>query len=208
MTHAVVIADPQPVVRAGLRAILQQCEDLAIDGEAGSDEEIEAEIKRVQPDLVVLDVLQPGLAGIRAIESHASSRLDTRFLIFSDRKVDEIEGAFRAGASGYVSKQAPLAELHRSVEAVLSGEIHLPEGIARRLLGVGAGFTEQIRLTAREREVLTHVAMGRSNRRVAEELGVKLRTVEAHRASLMRKTGLHNAADVTRYAIRMGLVDP
>lgn len=203
----IVLADSEPVVRLGIGRLLASFTDLEVQGEAANDSDLVELLGEVAPQLVIIEVLAEQMHGIEVIRSCCIAGVLPRFLVFSSHDVCDVLEAFRAGASGFVSKLADPAELKRGIDVVCSGRTYIPSGVLSLLVAErGAGLPAHAGLTGRERQVLRSVASGMSNKEVARHLGIAIRTVEAHRASFMRKLGVHNSAGITRYAIRAGLI--
>lgn len=210
MSLRLVLADDHRVVREALVQLLAQEPDIEVVGEASSALEALELVSAAQPDLLVLDIRLPGMSGIEVARSLRSSR--TKVIMLSaheDRRF--VEEALKAGAAGYVSKRAAGSELLRAVRTVGSGGTYLSPEVAtllvRELRAPEDGVPPPASvLGPREREVLALVAQGARSARIAEELGIAVGTVEVHRRNIARKLGLHSVADLTRYALREGLI--
>jgi DNA-binding NarL/FixJ family response regulator len=189
--------------------------DLRIDGEAADGLDAVATIEAVGPDLVITDIALPGRSGIELIGCLRQLHPTLKILVLTAHNSEEyIRAALNAGAHGYVLKDASRAELLQAIRAVLGGQTYLCASVTAKVVtGYLRPKSESLSLSAvelvteREREVLTRVALGRSNKLIARELSVSVKTVEKHRANLMRKLTLHNTAAVTRFAIRHGMVN-
>ncbi len=206
----IVIADDHEIVREALRRIIQERPEWHICGEAANGPEAEERATRLRPDLLIIDI---GLAGLNGIE--VARRVNERFpagkiLIFSGLATAEsVPAAFQAGAHGYVLKTESDRELVAAIEAVFRGERYLSPTAAKLAIGdyLSSGAANQpAPITARERQTIALIAEGQSNKEVASALGISIKTVETHRASLMRKLNLRSTADLVRYAIRHGIV--
>jgi DNA-binding NarL/FixJ family response regulator len=208
-----VIADDHAVVRQGLRAVLGAEPDLVVVGEAGDGLEAGALVERLQPDLLIADVMMPGLTGLELTRQVRQRFPDTRVLIVSmyANEAFVIE-ALRHGASGYVLKEAGPVELLQAVRAVVGGRRYLSPPISERAIeayirrAAPGPLDPYATLTGREREVFALAAEGNSNPEIAARLSIGTRTVETHRARLMRKLGLHNQSELIRYAIQRGIL--
>jgi DNA-binding NarL/FixJ family response regulator len=208
----IVLADDQELVRTGFRLILEPEPDLEVVGEAGDGAKAIELIRRVCPDVVLMDVRMPVLDGIEATRRVVH---DTRVLILTTFDLDEVVfEAIRAGASGFILKSAPADELIRAVHVVAEGDALLSPGITRRLIEDYArrpaprkpvGLEE---LTARELEVLRLVARGLSNREIADELVVGPATVKSHVAAILAKLRLRDRVQAVVAAYESGLVQP
>lgn len=206
MTMRLLITDDHGVLRAGLRALLNNEPDLEVVGEAASGEEALHLAGELQPDVVLMDVSLPGVDGIETTQRLMELRPDIRVLILTFHE-DEclFEGAICAGASGYILKRAVESELINAIRAVSRGELYVHSAMTRALLGSTASAppTEQVAidvLTPRETEVLGLLAQGYTNRQIADLLTISVRTVESHRANLMDKLDLHSRVELVRYA--------
>jgi DNA-binding NarL/FixJ family response regulator len=209
-----VLVEDHAVLRDGLKALLELHTDVVSVGEFGCVRSSVDGIRRLQPDVVVTDLALPGGSGIGLIGEirHISPQSRKLVLTMNDGR-DFIRAALSAGADGYVLKDATSGELLRGIRTVSTGERFLCSTTARKVLSSylsgdkppPAPLTATGSITAREREVLTGIAQGQSNKVIARALGLSFKTVEKHRANLMRKLQLHNAAAITMYAIRNGL---
>jgi DNA-binding NarL/FixJ family response regulator len=211
----VVLVEDHAILREGLRALLELEQDLRIVGEAPNGIDAVPTVEALTPDLVITDIALPGRSGIELIGCLRQLCAATKLLVLTAHNSEEyIRAALNAGAHGYVLKDASRAELLQAIRAVLSGQTHLCASVTAKIVtGYLHPKAESLSLSAvelvtvREREVLTRVALGRSNRLIARELQVSVKTVEKHRANLMRKLTLHNTAAITRFAIRHGMVN-
>ena len=211
----VVLIEDHSILREGLKALIEIESDLEIIGEFGSVESSLAAITELQPDLVVTDLALPGRSGIELLGEVARLSPNSRKLVLTAHDgEDYVRAALNAGADGYVLKDANSAELMLAIRTVSNGEQYLCKAVANKivsgyLLGdrrrLGAADAQSI--TGREREVLTRIALGDSNKIIARDLGLSPKTVEKHRSNLMRKLQLRNAAAITMFAIRNGLTE-
>jgi two-component system response regulator NreC len=207
----VLLADDHTLVRQGLRSLLEKEADIKVIGEARNGREAVHQVVALKPDVVIMDVSMPRLNGFEATQRIAREAPDTRVVALSMHKGDHhVRALLRAGARGYVVKDAPICELLAAVRAVHGGGCYLHPEISGRVVD---GYLDGRKptdgedlLTPREREVLQLVAEGHTNRLIAAELRLSIKTVEAHRARIMTKLKIHNAAGLTRYAISRGLV--
>jgi len=210
-----VLADDHPVVREGLRAILETREDLRIVGEASDGLEAIRHVEQTMPDVLCVDLMMPRLGGLEVTRQVRQRAPSTRVLILSMYGSEEhVLAALRSGAGGYLLKGSSSAEIVKAIQVVATGARYLSQPFAERAIdayvtrsGETPADSYEL-LTPREREVFQLTAEGNSNPTVADYLGISLRTAETHRASLMRKLGLHNQADVIRYALERGLLVP
>jgi DNA-binding NarL/FixJ family response regulator len=203
-TTSVLVADDHAVVRAGVRHILQSTPDLTIVAEATNAADAIELARKHTPDLVMLDVSMPGGSGIGACAIIRRDVPHARVLMLSvhdDREY--LEESVRAGAHGYLLKDTAATDLRSAVTALLEGRRYFSPSL---ITEPSEPEEPTIRITAREREVLTRVAAGLTSKQIAGELGISPRTVETHRESLTRKLGITSVAGLTRYAIEHGLL--
>ena len=200
-TARIIIAEDHALVREGLKSMISESGTFDIIGEAGDGGEALERTRKLHPDMVLMDLFMPGMDGIRAIEMIKAEENPPAILVLTMHKADEyIFAALDAGADGYVLKDAPASELILAMKSVLSGKKYIcadiAEVIARGYLDAARSNQEPsplATLTDREREVMRLVALGKRNKDIAGELYISVKTVEKHRANLMRKLGLHSA---------------
>jgi len=215
----VVLADDQAMVRAGFRMILESEADIEVVGEAEDGEQATAATRRLRPDLVLMDIQMPGVDGLEATRRITTSTdLDTRVVILTTFERDEyVFDALRAGASGFLLKNAPPEELVHAVRVVAQGDALLAPSVTRRIIEQFVAQpartgpqneAELDRLTDREREVLRLLACGRSNAELAAELYVGEGTIKTHVSSLLSKLGLRDRVQAVVFAYESGLVTP
>lgn len=210
---SVLLVDDHAILRAGLRALLETYSDVEVVGEAGDGEEAVRQVRKLHPDVVLMDVAMPGMNGLVATRYILEENPAVKVLILTQYGNKEyVFPLLEAGAAGYVLKQAADTDLIKAIRAVYQGDSFLYPPIARMLMEAytsndQAGDPYET-LTPREREVLVLVAQGHSNREIADILHISPNTVDVHRTRLMKKLDLHHVADVTRYAIHRGLLDP
>jgi two-component system, NarL family, nitrate/nitrite response regulator NarL len=207
----ILLADDHPLVRRGIGACLARYQDLEIVGEAADGLEALHKIRELLPDLVLLDLDMPHLSGLAVAETLRKELPQMKVLILSMYQHPEyVLRILQSGAHGYVLKESPVEELVKAIETVHSGETFFSPEIARVALNQfvsGDGQGPDLRaLTPREREVLIHIAEGCSNKEIAQNLAVGVRTVETHRERIMRKLDIHSIAGLTRFAIAKGVV--
>lgn len=208
----VLLADDHHVVREGLRALLEDTEDLEVVGEAGDGLQTLSLAERLRPHVLVLDLMMPGLGGLEITRRLRLRLPGTRVVILSMYAEEGyVIQALRNGASGYVLKGASARDLLHAVREAAAGRRWLSPPLSERAM---EAYLERNReaagnpweaVTAREREVFTLAAQGRTNGAIAEQLSISARTVESHRASLMRKLGLRGQTELIRFAVRRGL---
>lgn len=212
MTVRVVIADDQELVRAGFRTILGTDPDIRVVGEAADGVEAVAEVVRTSPDVVLMDVRMPRLDGIGATAAIRSGPTEAKVLVLTTFSFEDyVMGALRAGASGFVFKDAPTAEIVRAVHAVAAGDALLSPAVTRHLIDQAMVADrrqpgpELGELTARERETLLLLAAGLSNSEIAAELHVSAATVKTHVGNVLMKLGLRDRVQAVVYAFEHGL---
>jgi DNA-binding NarL/FixJ family response regulator len=208
----VLIADDHAVVRQGLRTFLDLQADIDVVGEAADGEEAVAAAAERAPDVILLDLVMPRLDGIGALRRLRETAPGARVIVLTSFGEDErLFTALRAGASGYLLKDVEPADLVRSIRTVHDGGAPLSPAVAARVVeelasGGGAGRAAADDLTPRELEVLCLIARGRSNKRIALELGVAEKTVKTHVSHVLAKLGLSDRTQAALYAVREGLV--
>ncbi|MCA1672403.1 MAG: response regulator transcription factor [Actinobacteria bacterium] len=212
MALRLVLADDHPVVREGLRALLDSEPDFEVVGQADNGEDVAALVDHLHPDVVVLDLMMGGTSGLDVTRELAERSPATRVLILSMHKSEAyVLAALRSGASGYALKQAEAAELGRGIREVAAGRRYLSPPLSERALEAysrlaGEPADPYDTLTHREQQVLQLVSEGLTNADVGERLYISTRTVETHRAHAMKKLGLRNPVDLALYAVRRGIV--
>jgi DNA-binding NarL/FixJ family response regulator len=212
----VVVADDQALVRSGFRMILDAKPDLEVVGEAGDGREAVALVEREHPDVVLMDVRMPEVDGLEATRRIVASGSPTRVIILTTYDVDDsVFAALRAGASGFLLKDARPAELVEAIRVVARGDALLAPSVTRRLLDRFAGVLpapgappDLGELTEREVEVLRLVALALSNAEIAERLVLTEATVKTHVSSVLRKLGLRDRVQAVVLAYDVGLVRP
>ena len=212
----VLVVDDHAVVREGIRHVLSEGAGFTVVGEAQSGTEAVASAAQLKPNVVVLDISMPGGSGLHAVSEILERVNGVRVLMLSVHEdVEYMIESVRAGAHGYLRKDSTPAELREAVRAIHSGQTYFSPALAGQMAealrkGKVAKETAPARatdvLTAREREILVHIAQGETNKEIGAELGISARTVEAHRDSLMRKLGIRTVAGLTRLALEQGLL--
>ncbi len=210
----VVVADDHDLVRAGIRALLQTIAGVEVVAEAGDGREALGLVEAHKPDVVLMDILMPGLNGLEAMARILKEFPGVRVLILSMNSAEEfVLHAVRGGASGYLLKNARVTELEQALRAVAGGQTYLTPAVCGHLIDDYRRRPENEsgpldRLTPRQREVLQLVAEGHSSKEIAKRLGIGAKTVEFYRGQLMDVLDIHDVAGLTRFAIRTGLVSP
>lgn len=209
----ILLADDHAVVRRGLRMVLDHEPDLEVVAEAGDGREAVRLSLEQDPDLVVIDISMPRMTGLQAVRELHSRRPGLRILILSMHENEQyLYEALKAGASGYVLKTVADRDLVEACRAAMRGESFLYPGAMTPLIRdflASARDQQPLReepLTPREQEVLKLIAEGHSTKEIAEALVISDKTVERHRANILEKLGMHDRVELTRYAIRRGLV--
>ena len=207
-----LIADDHGVVRGGLRLLLDRQADMEVVGEASDGAEAVAETLATRPDLAILDVAMPRLTGLQATREIKAQAPDVDVLILSMHDDERyLFEALKAGASGYVLKSEADHDLVDAVRAISRGESFLTNAAQRSLIRewMADGATGPAEpLTPREQEVLKLIAEANTNREIGAILHLAEKTVESHRANILRKLGMRDRVQLVRYAIRRGLIEP
>lgn len=205
MTTRILLAEDHALIRAGIGNLLRSVPGMEVVGEADSGSAAVTQTLRVQPDIVLMDVGLPGLNGIEAtrrIKKESPKTLVLALSVHSDRRF--VKSMLDAGASGYMLKDGPFPELLEAIRAIRDGGRFLSPRI-ERLLESEPAPGKAGRLSEREREVLVLLAGGLSNQDIADRLGLSRKTIETHRAKIIRKLGIRAVAELTKFAIREGL---
>jgi two-component system response regulator NreC len=214
MTIRVLIADDHTLFRAGLRALFASEGDIEVVGEAANGEEAVRCALELRPEVVVMDLMMPIMNGIEATRELKSKLPGVKVLVLSMYDDEEhVQRLLASGASGYMLKKATSDELVRALREVVAGGIPLDPSVAakvvkdyvRRVQGEEEP-SQNSELTPRELEVLKLIAQGHSNHAIAEQLGLSRKTVDVHRANLMRKLDLHTVTELVKFALRRGLI--
>ncbi|MDR3569036.1 MAG: response regulator transcription factor [Syntrophobacteraceae bacterium] len=209
----IIIAQDHTILREGLKMLLSSNPELAVVGEAQSGAEAVRSVKSHPPDLILMDIAMPKQDGTRAIREIKRLSPSTKVLVLTVHKTeDHILGALRSGADGYILKEATYEELAVAIEDLFAGKSYISPSISGKVI---EGYLEGRRnvkssssweaLTQRERQVLKMVAKGNRNKEIAGNLAISVKTVEKHRANLMRKLDLHSASSLTAFAIEKRL---
>jgi two-component system, NarL family, response regulator NreC len=213
MTISIVLADDHPVVRRGMQTLLEAEPDFAIIGEAGDGLESVRLVENLQPDVLILDLMMPGLSGLEALRIIRKRSPRTRVVVLSMHDTHAfVAEALMNGATGYVLKGSDELNLVRAVREAAGGRRFLCPPVTERAIDAyierarAASLDPHDTLTAREREVLQLTAEGKTGPEIAARLHISQRTVENHRANLMRKLLLKNQSELVRYALRRGLI--
>ncbi len=208
----VLVVDDHAIVRQGVTMVLETDAELEVVAEAASGEEAIEAVRELQPDVVVMDVGMPGLSGFEATRRIRESHPDVNVLALTVHDDEAyVFQMLQAGAVGYVLKRAGAQDVIRAVKAAHRGEALLHPTVANLLIRdylarAERGEAAVDEISDREREILKLIAEGRTSKEIAEMLYLSVKTVQAHRANLMRKLGLHDRVELVKYAIRKGLI--
>jgi DNA-binding NarL/FixJ family response regulator len=206
----IYLADDHAMVREGLASLLAGDDTrFSIIGQSGDGLVVLSDVKRLEPDVVVLDITMPGLNGLDICRDIVKRCLSTKVLILSMHSDTQfIVRAIEYGAMGYLLKESATTQLHEAVSAVAVGELYLGPGIPRDILGqiTKSQGDPYERLTTRERQVFQLIAEGKTNRNIAEILDLSVKTVDTHRMRLMNKLDIHDQITLVKYALRKGIV--
>ena len=208
-----VIADDHALVRAGMRVLIEKMSGIEVVGEATDGHEAIELVARTHPALVLMNISMPGFNGLDATARLTKDHPRTRVLIVSMHADEEyVRRAFAVGASGYLLKSADKNEMELAICAVCRGDVWISPSVSKTVVAALQRGEEPADpfelLTPRQREILQLVAEGLSSKEIADQLGLSTKTVESHRAQLMKRTGVHSLPGLVRYAIRLGLVSP
>jgi two-component system response regulator NreC len=210
----IVIAEDYTILREGLRSLLSSHPEFEVVGEAEDGQEAIRSVDRLKPDLALMDLSMPRMNGMDAIKEIKKRSPQTKVLVLTVHKTEEyIHAALQAGADGYILKDSTHAELGLAIKNILEGKRYISPGISESLI---EGYLEGRKkakpsttwdtVTQREREILKLIAEGYKNKAIAEYLCISVKTVEKHRANLMKKLDLHNIQSLTALAMEKGLI--
>jgi DNA-binding NarL/FixJ family response regulator len=212
-SYRVVLADDHLLFREGMKLLIERMPDVEVVGEAGDGLELLRLLKEVAPDMAIIDIAMPNLRGIEAAREIKMSHPRTKVLILTMHKSKEyLYHSISAGADGYLLKEDSDVELLSAIDKIRNGETYVTRILAGELaedlsqIYLGKRPIPQESLTTREREVLKMVSEGKSNNETAALLSISVRTVENHRANIMKKLKLKKTADLVRYAVKEGLI--
>jgi two-component system response regulator NreC len=213
--NRIVLVESHGILRDGLRALLEMEPDFQVVGSVGDAVAALSAVQTLQPHVVLTGIALPGRSGIDLIRDIVALTPTVRMVVLTAHGAEEyIRAALNAGAHGYVLKDSGRTELLQAIRAVVAGRQYLCAAVAAKVVSGFVSGREQKPVarpedlvTGRERQVLTLIALGHSNKVIARDLGLSVKTIEKHRANLMRKLTLHNAAAVTLFALRRGFID-
>jgi DNA-binding NarL/FixJ family response regulator len=213
----IIIIDDHPLFREGLKTILNKKSKYEVAGEAGSGRKGLQMVKKLKPDLALLDLSLPDIRGLDLIRDILKTSVGTRILIVSmHSKIDYIVKAFQHGAMGYIVKESAAETLLNGIQQVLKGNFYMDTSVSQQVVKKLAGLPakdalstnpDYEALTPREQEVMALLADGMAVSQVADQLCISPKTAENHRSNIMRKLGLHSSIELVRYAVKIGLVD-
>lgn len=211
----VLLADDHSIVREGVKMILAKESDIEVAGEASDGQQALDLVERLKPHVIVMDISMPGMGGIEATQLVKERHPAVNVLALTMHEDESyVFRLLRAGASGYVLKRAAAQDLVQAVRAAAKGEAFLYPSVARKVVEdylkrveMGEERERYGGMTQREKEILTLIAQGLSNKQIGERLYISIKTVQTHRAHILEKLGLHDRTELVRYAIRKGLIE-
>jgi len=210
----VLLVDDHAILREGIKALLEKQENIEVVAEAANGREAISKVVQFRPDVVVLDISMPLMDGLEATRQMKKESPDVKILVLTMHDDEEyFLQLLRAGASGYVTKRAVSRELVSAIEAVYRGESFFCPSMARSLLSNylrlarNIEHIEQEELTPREREIVKLIAEGHTNQQIAALLHRSVKTIESHRANILRKLGVHDSTGLVKYAVRKKLIE-
>ncbi|VFQ47356.1 response regulator [Desulfoluna butyratoxydans] len=216
-TKHILIIDDHPLFREGLKTIVERDKRFKVVGEAGNGRQGLKMARQLKPDLSVVDISLPDINGVQVATEMRSYLPETKIMIVSmHSKIDYIAEAFQAGATGYVAKDSASDRLIQGIESVLKGEYFLDSSVSHQVVEKLMKFpvkdakitdADYGSLTPREQEVMRLLAEGSTPKEIADKLCISPKTVENHRANIMKKLGIHSTMELVRYAARLGLID-
>ena len=211
----ILIVDDHALLRAGLRSLLQGIPWVEVVGEASDGREALELVASLHPDLLLMDIAMPNMNGLMATERICSGFPDVRVIILSMHSAEEFVGqAVRAGAAGYLLKNAESMELELAIKVVAGGGSYLTPAVSQQVMSsymqlVGGALPLPVKsVTPRQKEILQLIAEGNSTKQIAQSLKISVKTVETHRTQLMERLDIHDIPGLVRYAMRTGLIAP
>lgn len=207
----ILLVDDQSIVLDGIQAIMELEPDLQVVGRATNGPDALDRVRALEPDIVLMDINMPGMDGLAVTETLRKETPKIKVLVLSMHSGrDYVLRIIKAGARGYVLKDAPTDELVKAIEAVNAGDAFFSPSVARIALNQYVAESDDrdpmSKLSDREKEVLVQISNGKSNKEIASMLGIGVRTIETHRERIMRKLDIHSVAGLTKFAISHGLI--
>ena len=209
----ILLADDHAVLRSGLRKLLDAEPDLHVVGEAGSGEEAVEKARNLKPDVVIMDLVMPGMGGLEAVRRIAGRERSAKILVLTGKPKEQVLlDVLEAGGSGYVNKMSSSGDLARAIRSVVHHEVFVDRGVTKALVPGSRRAPRQAaggalgRLSAREREVLALTAAGHTSTEIGAQLDVSPKTVETYRSRIMQKLGFKHRSELVRFALRAGLL--
>ena len=205
----ILVADDHALIRTGMKNLLEGNKEFLVVGEAADGEEVIQKARELKPDVVVMDISMPKVNGIEATRILKQSRPETGILVLTMHENAEYANqVFKAGASGYVLKNAGKEEISTAIYAVARGEKYFSSRVSEIVMSEYARQSEarssEAALTKREQEILDLIGKGLNNQQIADQLFISPRTVETHRTNIMQKLNIHDAPNLVRYALEHG----
>lgn len=210
----ILLADDHTLVRASLRSLLQQMSTVEVVGEAADGIEACRLARSLNPDLVLMDISMATLNGLEATEQVLKASTARVIILSMYSNPEYVQRALKAGASGYMLKDAATTELELAIESVIKGDTYLSPAISKAFIedylsrGISQEGAEPEDLTPRHRQILQLIVEGKTNKDIAKLLHLSIKTVEAHRAELMHRLNIHDIPNLVRYAMRTGIIPP
>ena len=209
----ILLADDHAVLRSGLRQLLDAQPGLHVVGEAATGEEAVEKARALQPDVVIMDLVMPGMGGLEALRRIAKQERSAKILVLTGKPKEQVLlDVLEAGGSGYVNKMSSSGDLARAIRSVVRHEVFVDRGVTKALVQ-RSGRTPRLqagaalgRLSAREREVLALTAAGHTSTEIGAQLDVSPKTVETYRSRIMEKLGFQHRSELVRFALRTGLL--
>ncbi|HWA37831.1 MAG TPA: response regulator transcription factor [Burkholderiales bacterium] len=204
----IILADDHGLVRAGLRGLIERLAGFSVIGEAEDGATALALVRKEVPEVVITDISMKGMGGLALADALKREFPQVRVIVLSMHADEEhVQKALLSGVRGYLLKDSALLELELALRAVLRGDSYLSPAVSRQVAaGYLSGATATEALTARQREILTHIAEGMAVKEIAFKLGISTKTVEAHRSQIMERLGIRDIPGLVKYALQAGLV--
>ena len=205
--YKVVIADDHPLMRGGIKSIINEVERFEVVAEASDGEEAIQKIDSQKPDLIILDISMPKKTGLEVLRNYKNKELEYKFIILSNYQEDEyIVEAVRLGAKAYVLKDIEANNIVSVLDTVLSGKTYYSQEIMSVLVNIMSNPNESSSVTTKEKEVLKLISEGMSSKMIADALFVSVRTIETHRYNIMKKLDVNNTAELVKKALKLKII--